>query len=226
MKKLLIIFAVIILPSISFSQGYTYYDINELMTSNLIRTIRSADNSENYTGSPYDHDEFINGSLITVSKQIYKDVPLRLNIYNNSVEFKSGDKVLEIDTPELFEYITIGESKIQYLPYSITKKISKGYFKIIEEGEATLLARPKVLFQEATKPGAYQDAKPAAFKRTNDEIFIKVGESQAQYVKNKKSLVEILSGKEDLVSAFIKKNKIKASDINNVRKLVQYYNSN
>jgi hypothetical protein len=106
------------------------------------------------------------------------------------------------------------------------KNVNKGYFKIIKEGEATLLVKPKVVFQEATPPAPYKDAEPASFIRKSDEIFIKIGEREAQPVLNKKSLEEILSKKQKLIEGFLKENKIKYSNIRDIQKVVIFYNSN
>ncbi|NQU88689.1 MAG: hypothetical protein HQ541_23345 [Mariniphaga sp.] len=224
MKRfILILFGVLIFSSSVFSQDFR--SINDLINETNIRS-RGINNNNDYTGSPYENDEFVKGKLITHSEFIYNDIPLRLNIYNNNIEYKDDKgETFAIDNPDYFSLINIGDAKIRYITYELGKKINKAYFKVIEEGKATLLLKPKVNFQEATKPGAYQEAKSASFKRLPDEIYIQVGEKKAQQVTNKKSLLLILSEKQGLINAFLKENKIKLNKSEDILKVVRYYNS-
>lgn len=199
--------------------------LSDLMNESRILNAVNGTNNPDIKGSPYENDEFIKGVAVAFSDMIYNDVLLRLNIYNDQIEFKNDKgEILGIVNPDYFRYFEFNDLKIQYLPYYVGKKILKSYFFVKEEGEATLLFKPKVTFEEATKPAAYQEAKPAAFKRIPDEIFIKKGNEPAVEITNKKSLIEALSEKEQSISNFLKENKIKTSDPEDILKVVKYYN--
>lgn len=215
----------LLLSVYSFSQAYTYSSLSELMTSNLIRVVNLKSETGEYSGSPYENEMFTKGELITKSRVIYKDVPLRINLYNNSIEYESDGKAYELSNLDYFDYFTIGQSKFKFLPYRDGKRIDKSFLKVEEEGKATLLVRPVVKFEEATKPGAYQDAKPASFTRLTDQIYIKIGESEAHQVTGKKSIEEIFADKKETINKYLSENKIKFNNTEDLVKLVKFYNA-
>jgi hypothetical protein len=227
MKRHIFVFVSFLLISgFGYSQDYSFRNVNDLMNSSFLRDMGDRLKSQEYEGSPYENDEFIIGSLVTKSKQVFKDVPLRLNIFNDDIEFKnSEDNIFAIENPELFEHIIIGDSKIMHLPFIVGNKVKKSYMEVLEEGELVLLAKSRVIFKEAVKPAAYKDAQPAMFKRVPDMIYIKVGEQGATLINSKRDLIKILSPMHPDVSDYIKKNKIKANKID-IRKLVNHYNLN
>lgn len=177
-------------------------------------------------GSPYLDDNFVKGSVYTTSKTEYVDVPLRYNIYNDQIEFKTGDnKVLALAAPESVDKIEFGNYKIVYIPFSVAKKVRRSFFVVLAEGKASLFEKPRVTLKEATDAGAYQEAKPAEFVRNTDEYYIRVGEDLAKLVGNKKDLLEIFPDKQKQLEAFIKKQKIKPNKPESLKELVEYYNS-
>ena len=113
-------------------------------------------------GSPYLNDEFLNGKVYTTSKTQFVDIPLRLNIYNDQVEFRNAEgQVYAIATPEIIELIEFGEYQIEYLSYQNGNKVSTGYFLLLEKGEASLYSKLRVTLEQPKKAGGYQDAQPA-----------------------------------------------------------------
>lgn len=213
-------------PILSFSQIYSYSNLNELFSSNHIRVINIHQGNNEYDGSPYENDEFVKGSLVTTAEVEYKDIPLRLNIYNNNLEYQQEGQAYELTSVDLFKYFMIGDAKFEYLPYSDGKKIDKAFFKVVEEGQANLLLKPVVKFDEPKLAAPYQDAKPATFNRVSDQVYIKVGEAEAKLASNKKSIEEIFSDKKEAITKFLSGNKIKYNNVDDMIKLVKYYNLN
>lgn len=180
----------------------------------------------NIEGSPYLNSDFTEGSLFTTSKTKYVDIPLRYNIYSDQIEFKTeSGQVLELSAPEVIEKVEMGDYLLEYIPYSISKKVRRGFFIVIEKGQATLYSRPRILFIDPVKPAAYQDAKPAKFIRKSDEYFIRMGMEPAVQVSKTKDLEEIFSRDNKEINSFIKKNKIKPGKAESLRELVIHYNS-
>ena len=198
-----------------------FFESNKLQSGDWEKPL----NESEIDGSPYLNDEFIVGSVFTVTKQQFADIPLRYNIYNDQIEFKSGDKIQALAAPEIVERVKFGEYQIVYIPFSNLKKIRKGFFIVLEEGNASLYAKLEVEYRKSTEPGAYKEAEPAKFIKKNDQYYIKFGMEQAKKVGNKKELIEGFPNNKDKIEAFIKKNKIKTSKPETLKKLVQYYNS-
>ncbi|MCA1758954.1 MAG: hypothetical protein LC658_04210, partial [Bacteroidales bacterium] len=177
-------------------------------------------------GSPYLNNDFISGKVITTTNAEYVDIPLRFNIYNDQIEFKTeGEEIMILAASEIIEKIEFGEYKIFYAPYSYAKKIKRGFFIVMEGGKADLYAKPEIKFIEATKPLAYQEAQPAKFNRRSDSYYIRIGMDEAKLVENKKTLVDIFPDNKDKIEEFIKKNKTKTNDPESLKELVQFYNS-
>ncbi|HSO87918.1 MAG TPA: hypothetical protein VLQ91_15290 [Draconibacterium sp.] len=178
------------------------------------------------SGSPYLNDEFINGSVYTLQRLQYVDIPLRYNIYNDDLEFKTpSSEVQAMATPEIVEKAVFGNTQLVYLPYSLANKIKKGFFVVLEEGKASLYSKPVVIFKEPTEPGAYKEAEPAKFERKADEYYVRVVGEQAVQINNKKDLIAVFPDNQDKIENFISKNKIKTNKPEGLKEVVVYYNS-
>ena len=178
-------------------------------------------------GSPYLNDDFIKGTIYTISQTKYVDVPLRYNIYSEQVELKSGDgPVQALAPPEIVEKVEFGDYILVYVPFKVSRNIRRGFFRVIESGDkAVLLARAQVLFEDAKEPAAYQDAKPPRFARKPDDYYIRAGKEPAQLISRKKDLEEVFPDHKKEVRSFIKKNKVKPNKPERMAELVKFYNS-
>lgn len=178
-------------------------------------------------GSPYLNDEFIKGTIFTKSKAQFVGIELRYNVYTDQVEFKSDKgQVQVLAAPETIEKIEWNDTKMVYIPYTVSQKIKRGYFIELLGGEkASLLSRPRVFFQEANEPRAYQEAVPAKFVRKSDEIFIRISKKPAQLISGKKDLLGAFPEHQNKVESFIKKNRVRPNKPEELGELVQYYNS-
>jgi len=177
-------------------------------------------------GSPYLNKEFENGSIYTVQRQQYNEIPLRYNIYNDNLEFKTPDnEIMALSAPEIVEKAVVGNTILTYSPYILANKTKKGFFLILEEGKASLYAKPAVAFQNATEPAAYKDAEPAKFVKKSDEYYIRIGSEQAVIISSKKDLIAAFPDNLDKIESFISKNKIKTNKADGLKEVVKYYNS-
>lgn len=203
-------------------QALDFFRSNKLVSGDWKNSLTESD----IEGSPYLNDEFVDGTVFTVQKQQFVDVPLRYNIFNDQMEFKTQDgEVQAIATPEIVEKVNIGDIQMVYLPYSISKKIRKGFFTVIEEGKASLYLKHEIFFQKAVEPAAYKDAEPAKFEKRPDEFFIRVGSAEAQLIDNKKDLLDAFPDKQNEIEKFVKQNKIKTNNSENLLEVIRYYNS-
>ena len=230
MKKILLIVALFFsLSSISLAQTNYYlrssiefYESHKLASGEYRNILTEKD----IQGSPYLNDEFINGSIYTVSKTQFTDIPLRYNIYNQEIEFKNPEnKVIALGTPEVVEKVSFGEYTMVYIPFSYNKKVQNGFLKVLSEGKVSLYARPEIEFQKPKEPGAYREAEPAKFVPRDDRNFIRIGKDAAQMVVNKKEVIEVFPDHNDEIEAFIKQNKINVKKQGELKSVVEYYNS-
>lgn len=216
---------------IGFGQfGISYETRKALELYNTSRIISGSSKSTlfdvDYTGSPYLNEEFVNGSIYSVHRIQYEEVPLRYNVYNDELEFKSPtDEILALANPDIVEKAVMGDTTLVYLPFLQANKAKKGFFIILEEGKVSLYAKPDVFLKPATQPGAYKDPEPPKFVRKSDEYYLKTETGQAVLIANKKELIAAFPDNQDKIESFISKNKIKSNKADGLKELVKYYNS-
>lgn len=228
MKNISLVFFILFSLTLSAQSDYQisnqldFFRSNKIAKGEIKRTLTEAD----IKGSPYFNDDFINGNVYTTSKTMFSDIPLRLNIFNDQMEFKSPEgNIAAIATPEIIEKVTIEDHVWFYAPYSTAKKIKRGFLKLLVNGEAKLYVRPIVEFKDAVPPSGYKDAEPAQFKKQADTYYLRFGEEAAQLIENKKDLEKVFPDHKKEIAAFIKNNKINHRKEDKLKELVDYYNS-
>lgn len=177
-------------------------------------------------GSPHENPDFVPGIVETNSNVRYENIPLRFNIYANEMEFKTEEgQVLVFATPEVLEFIEMDGQRYVYSPYILGNKLMRGYFKVITDGKASLLLKQNVSFRQAELPQAYKDAEPAQFIKTSDDFYVRLSPEEAHRVTNKKELLNILKDKNKEVDTFLSKNRIRFNKIEDLKSVLDYYNS-
>lgn len=205
-----------------FTAADFYHTQKFASSNNMARVLTEKD----IDGSPYLNDNFINGSIYLSTKVQYADIPLRYNIYNDEIEFEKPDKeVIALGTPETVEKVVFGNYTMEYIPYSIAKKVKRGYFIVLLDGKGSLYARPVVEYEAPKEPGAYQGPVPAKFIQKSDKYFIRFGQDAAQLIENKKELSKLFPDHNHEIEVFVKKNKINTRNRKDLKSLLEYYNS-
>jgi hypothetical protein len=176
-------------------------------------------------GNPYLEKDFIKGTIFTVQKIQYVDIPVRYNMYSDVFEFKSDDGVFEIGVPADLEKIEFNRMIFNYIPYLDDKKLKNGFFRVIESGNATLYARHKVIFKKMEPASLTQTSKPDRFEELPIEYYMRIKNNEAISFNNKKELIGLFPDNQDKVEDFISKNKIKPNKPESLVELIKYYNS-
>lgn len=198
------------------------YELNKMVSGNSTVTLSEKD----IEGSAWLNESFESGSIYTVQKLNYAEIPLRYNIFNDNLEFKTPEgEILALADPNIVERAVIGQIQLVYSFYYQGNRQKNGFFVVLTEGKASLYSKPSVMFKDATKPAAYKEAEPARFVRKQDELYIKIGNNPAMIINGKKSLVEVFPDNQEKIENFINKNKIKISKPESLREVIGYYNS-
>jgi len=204
------------------SQAMDFYRTNKLMKGEVNNSLTEDD----IEGSPYLNKDFIDGSVYTTSKIQYNDIPLRYNIYNDEMQFKSPEgNVAAIAAPEVIEKVTFGDYTMVYVPFTNAKKIRRGFFILLVDGNAKLYGRPNVEYRPPVPPAAYKEPEPAKFMEQPETYYIRLGLEAAQKIEKKKDLEAIFPDHKKEVANFIKKNKINHRKEDKLKELVEYYNT-
>ena len=226
MKKILFVFSIYFLlsPLSIFSQ---YIVSNETFDKVFFNKITQGNsNISDYSsidGSPYLVDDFLD-SKIYFSKDSVFEIKLRYNIYDNTMEFKHNKVVFSFTNPEIIYKIDLSGNIFIYY-HDKNKNKNSSYFQALVEGNCYLLAKKRVKYEREGKGDGIVDAKPACFVSLKDEYFLSAKDNSLVRIKNKKTIIKTLSDKKNEISKFIKKEKISHKNIDDLIKLVKFYNS-
>jgi len=173
-------------------------------------------------GSPYLIDDFLDSEIYFSEDSVFK-IKLRYNIYDNTMEFKHRNVVYAFTNPEIIYKIKISNNTFIYY-YNKKKNKKSSYYQVLVWGKTSLLAKKRVRYQSEGKGDGIVDAKPAQFIIVKDKYFI-VKDNILLQIKNKKSLLKTLNDKDNKVSQFIKKENISSSNVDDLIKLIEFYNN-
>lgn len=196
---------------------------NQVKNPNEFRS--SHQNYKDVEGSPYIPTDFIAGTVIRNDSVYFEKVPLRYNAYDDQIEFNYKNQTnLFIAHPEDYKAFNFDGKTYVYRDFSDTQAHEKGFFVMLEYGSMQLLKRTLVTYNKAVPPGAYSDPKPAEFKPKSPVYFLSLSPNTAVRIKNEKTILELAADKKNKLSSFIKKNKLKARNEDDLKKIVAYFN--
>jgi hypothetical protein len=233
MKYLIIIIAI---ATIKFVNAQNLQDISrsrELteIRNNLnldgIRDINSR-NQPNVDGSPYLYKTWNNRSKIYYNDRVYVITNFNYNIYSERFEAKLSEDSILILNPRNVEYIMINDKTFgRYLDPEFQRN---SYFEeIIKfQDDYLLLKKYEVKIKEGPR-NPLTKVKLTNDKLIRDETFYvcDLKDKTLKKIKLKKSTIQLLLRKEvlDDIKIYVDENHLNYRDPEDVKKLVQYYNT-
>ena len=228
------VFAVIILLVIlhSFSVQSQVPVLGSEVLLDKLRLNKAANGNEttlyaDINGNPYLFKEFKKGQLFLNSGEKF-EVLVRYDMYANEMNLKNKGEVYAIIYPEKVKSIDVDSLKFIYSPFvnSAGEEPAKvgGYFIVKTDGKCKLLVKKNVRIQDAELPKLYVDAKPAKFIPSNDTFYLKLNEKNAIKIRNENDLLSILGDQKALVTRFIKENRLGAKKVEDLSRIIKYYN--
>lgn len=197
---------------------------------NLIKSENSylQNRHEHYTtidGTPYLDEEFSKGSLSLGQSQI-NNIDLRYNIYEDHFEYLDEDVVKFID-PRINQVDTIWLKNETYLYVSLNagKQVKMTYMKMVHGDGTRVLLKHRILLTDPQKDQGYREAKPPAFTRQQDLIFVQPTGSHAMEFKGKKSLEELFPDNYQQLSDYAKSEKLRLKKLDDIVRLCLYFDS-
>ena len=182
----------------------------------------------NLSGDPYLFKNFKKGKLVVYSGTKY-DVNIRYDIFANAMHLENKGEVFAIIHPEKVMMLETDSlnfifSKIIQSPDE--KATNDGsYFILKADGKCRMLIKKNIRIQDSEPPILIEEAKPPKFVVTNDTYYLKLKDAGAVRVKNDKDLFSVLGEQEAALTKFIRSNKLKIKNVEDLAKIVTYYNS-
>jgi hypothetical protein len=200
-----------------FSNPTVINRTNEL----AVREAKFTLNYRDIEGNPYYTSDFING-VAYLKDGNYASLPLRYDIFRDEIEFIKENKIYWLKKSDLL-YVRYG-SDILVLTNTIADTSQIGYFFLKSTGKNKLLFKKTISYNPEVPPKGYSETVPARFKEEVDEFYIQLEGKPIQKVKSSKDLTTIFENNKTAID-YIKKEKIKATRINDLQKLFIYLNS-
>lgn len=181
----------------------------------------------NIDGDPYLFKDFKKGKLVLNSGGQY-DIYLRYDLYANQIHLKDKNEIYAVIHPDKIKSIEVDSFKIIYSKFAKStdeKTISDGsYFIVKTNGKCKVLVKKNIRIQDAEPEKPYKDPKPAKFTHTYDSYFLKLNDELAIKIKNEKDLFTVLKEHNQELNKFIKLNKLNSKVVDDLTRIVSYYN--
>ncbi|RMG20777.1 MAG: hypothetical protein D6730_19170 [Bacteroidetes bacterium] len=187
-------------------------------------------------GSPYLDKHFASGEVFYTTrntldedfyfkKNHYDSIPLRYNIFTDEMEFYRYEEILSLLPMPMIEKVVIGRDTFLYRPHRPDCEACGGYFLLLENGRARLVAKLKVEYVEAKAARALQDPVPAHYVRRRDLYYLISPQGELHPITSVKNLLPLLQPYETELAAFAKKHKVSARKAHKLRLLIRAYNA-
>jgi hypothetical protein len=176
-------------------------------------------------GSPYLDEAYTEGTILFANNN--RKAPIRYNAYKDVIEFQVDGQARALDASSTIKRVSFGETTFVVEKYKDDKDVTRyGYFTLLDSGKVSLYSKKVMKFTPAMKGRALDGSdQPAEFRRAPDEFYFKLPGGEMKPVESVKSMIAAFPDKKSELSAFAKKEKISPRDAEELKQLVEYYNS-
>jgi hypothetical protein len=230
-KQILLVFGVLVVQSSPLQSQIPMVGTESILDKlRLNQGIEGKDNLfyADVQGDPFIFRDFEKGTLYVLPDAKF-NIYVRYDIYANQMHLKDSNVIYAIIHPYKVKLIEAGNYKFVYSDYINSPQNDEpaqgSYFIVKTEGKCSLLVKKNIRVQDAEPEKLYQEAKPAKFILTGDSYFIKLDDRSAVKIRNKKDLLNVLEDKSDAISSYISSNKLDVKEVEDLVKIVSYYNT-
>ncbi|MFY0629347.1 MAG: hypothetical protein JXR05_03135 [Flavobacteriaceae bacterium] len=173
------------------------------------------------SGSP-----FIDDNFVAVKINEYDNVLVgRYDAFNDHFEVKMKNSKTLYVKKKIGNKVTLLGSKDTYGVFRDHKNDRSNFYKILKEGKVSLLIKEKITFQGRFSR-AYTTYNMPVFKRSKNKLYISFDGKRAEKIPtNKKQFLQLFPKNSDQLIPFIKKNKLNVRRVNDLEKIIDFYNS-
>jgi hypothetical protein len=221
-KKLALILCV--LPNILLAQS-AFVDVPVSDFMNRVNKNNQLEfNQPDIEGTPYLNEEFIDGAIYYDGKYRIPSIPLRVNLYNDAMEYKDKNTILAVAKPERIDKIIIDDQTFIYLKKKNKSEVS-GYVRKWNESFPSVISKMQVKFMPKEEPRPFEEAEPDRFIRQNDKHYLLFADGEISEIKLVKKLIKLLGDHQNELTDFSKEKKVSKNDAEELSKLLDYYHS-
>lgn len=148
----------------------------------------------------------------------------KYNMADDQMEFLKNGKTFFLKK-ELGRTVRFTILKVTYKIFEHKGRLD--YYLVQKDGKNSLLVKQVMKYIKPKEPKTNYDVyKPASFKRFSDEYYIALENKKLiKITRKKKDFFKIFGENSNEVQSFMKKNKLNHKSIEDLEKIVTYYNS-
>ncbi|MCF8229141.1 MAG: hypothetical protein K9G58_14910 [Bacteroidales bacterium] len=175
-------------------------------------------------GSMYLNDAWKEGTLILKDNSEIKDWKFRYNVRYQEMQFiNKDDDTLALGEPGEIKYLNFDKKVFVVEEFEKDDVISEGYFELVMEGENKILSRREITHHVMDPTN--DDPEDDTYIH-NSTYYLKLGDQPAVPVlMNKKCFYHVFEDHKDKVKEFIKENRIKCKSVDDLVKVIAFYES-
>lgn len=196
-------------------------DIADMVERNVVPTIRKTEVS----GSPYMSDEFTKGSFEVFSGRYANAEYMNYNIYENRLEYMSGDQTYGVDMSNIrqFKLEDNGKEKLFRRGFDAKRLDGDEFVEVAADGSLSFLIKHEVNYSENVSSGYGSATKQASYSH-NERYYFKHGDDVSYERKlNNRRVMRYFDGNKE-VERFIKDNGLDMSNPADVAMAVNKFN--
>ena len=184
----------------------------------------SMDDFAGVEGSMYLYNAWKDGKCVLKDGSELKNRKYRYNIYFQQMQFAFEGDTLAFGVPEQLRKLCLDNKTFIYSEFIDDENgKANSYFQIIENGENKLLLKRTINYKFKNMSGT---GLPYDTFIRHISFYIQKGDNPAELLPNrKKSFVKLFDENQDKISIFIKKNRLNIRNIDDMKKIISYYNT-
>ena len=173
-------------------------------------------------GTRYLHDDFTTGSIHYEDSLQLAEIPLRLNLHNDALEFLHNDSAYVFAETYRIDKILIGDDEFAYLKVRPNSEVSC-YVKVWNNEFPMLITKMRIDFVKEIKGKPFVIPQPDHFERDDDTHYVMKSANDIERVKSLKQLINYLGTHRQKLSDLAKEEKISVKDAEELAKLLDYF---
>jgi|GEM_PF-297804 len=177
-------------------------------------------------GSPYLYDDWLHGEVVTNDGKAYKKMLIKFNTEKDELIFvyETTDEPQKFADPIKMFTINAEQDRVFENGFpKIDRQSNKSYYELLVQGPTTLLKRHREVLQDGIDDVS-RAITDGVYTKFNSYYIFK--NNQMQLLKlNKNSILKLLADKSADVTAYADSQKIDFEQEEDVKKLINYYNT-
>ena len=186
--------------------GNDLYNLNHLNYNDNKKYITN----KQIAGNPYFEKKFQKSYIQKIDGIEIKDILLRYNLYDNSMEYLKDGKVMIVLFPSEISRMNIAGNVFVCTKYMTQTNVSSGIFQLLYDGNYQLLKKDRVVIKLPSDKSDPVDS--ARFQRISPLYYVKYNNGPAHLINSQKILIRTLQPIPQTIIDFIKQNKINTKD--------------